>query len=161
MRLLEHWGWEGPRGEGWLVPQALLLAAFLLAPRLGEAWPVPLRWLGLGLGVPLTLAGGGLGLAGALALGRQLTPLPRPTSDGVLVEHGPYRLVRHPIYSGVCLAALGLALLTAHTARLGLAIGLALFFDRKARREEAWLSDRWPGYAAYRQRVRRLVPWLY
>ncbi len=35
------------------------------------------------------------------------------------------------------------------------AAALWLLFDLKSRREEAWLADRYPGYAAYRARVRR------
>jgi len=35
------------------------------------------------------------------------------------------------------------------------------FFDLKSRREERWLEERYPGYAAYRARTRRLIPGLY
>jgi protein-S-isoprenylcysteine O-methyltransferase Ste14 len=35
------------------------------------------------------------------------------------------------------------------------------FFDLKARREEAWLLAAYPGYAAYRRRVRKLFPFVY
>jgi len=38
---------------------------------------------------------------------------------------------------------------------------LAVFADLKSRREEAWLAEQFAGYAAYRQRTRRLVPLLY
>jgi protein-S-isoprenylcysteine O-methyltransferase Ste14 len=39
---------------------------------------------------------------------------------------------------------------------------LAVLFDLKARREEAWLIERFPEYADYRARTpRRFVPWLY
>jgi protein-S-isoprenylcysteine O-methyltransferase Ste14 len=152
---------EGPRGEGWVALQAALLLLYLIVPRLGPAWPEPLRSAGRALGGLGALGGGLLLAAGSLALGRQLTPLPHPKAGGALVEHGPYRLVRHPIYSGVCLGALGGALLTAHGGRLAVALLLLVFFDAKARREEAWLIRRYPAYPAYRRRVRRLIPWLY
>ena len=42
-----------------------------------------------------------------------------------------------------------------------LAAVLLGFFDLKSRREELWLADRYPGYAAYRGRTRRLIPGLY
>jgi protein-S-isoprenylcysteine O-methyltransferase Ste14 len=38
---------------------------------------------------------------------------------------------------------------------------LLAFFDLKSRREEAWLVKRFPEYAAYQRRTRRLIPWLY
>jgi protein-S-isoprenylcysteine O-methyltransferase Ste14 len=44
---------------------------------------------------------------------------------------------------------------------LGLAGALLVFFDLKSRREELWLVDQFDGYAAYRRRTRRLLPWIY
>ncbi len=46
---------------------------------------------------------------------------------------------------------------------LVLAAFLALFgfFDLKSRREEAWLAERFPGYADYRARTKRFIPWAY
>jgi protein-S-isoprenylcysteine O-methyltransferase Ste14 len=38
---------------------------------------------------------------------------------------------------------------------------LLVFFDRKATREEIWLSEKFPGYAPYRSRVKKLIPWIY
>jgi protein-S-isoprenylcysteine O-methyltransferase Ste14 len=40
-----------------------------------------------------------------------------------------------------------------------LTLALALFFDQKARREEAWLLERFRAYAECRRRVRKLIPW--
>jgi protein-S-isoprenylcysteine O-methyltransferase Ste14 len=34
------------------------------------------------------------------------------------------------------------------------------FFELKSRREEVWLVERYPGYVAYRERTRRLIPWI-
>ena len=69
--------------------------------------------------------------------------------------------MRHPVYGGAILIALGWSLAEAP---LGLVptVLLALLFDLKARREEAWLIERFPEYAAYRTHTpRRFVPWLY
>ena len=38
---------------------------------------------------------------------------------------------------------------------------LVVFFDIKSRREEAWLAARFPAYADYRRRVRKLIPFIY
>lgn len=148
------------RGGLWVAGQFALLGAILLVPRrlagLPE-WPAPLRSpLGVA-GVLLGLAGGGAALAGARALGRNLTPFPRPISDGELVQNGIYGVVRHPIYTGILLGALGWSLLRASTPALLLSLVLGLFFDQKARREEVWLREQYPGYGAYAERVRRRV----
>ena len=38
---------------------------------------------------------------------------------------------------------------------------LAMFFDIKSRREEVWLAEHFPEYAAYQRRVRKLIPFIY
>ncbi len=77
------------------------------------------------------------------------------------METGAYRLARHPIYGGLIIAAAGWGLLMASPVALLLAAVLLGFFDLKSRREELWLADGYPGYAAYRARTRRLLPGLY
>jgi protein-S-isoprenylcysteine O-methyltransferase Ste14 len=148
----------GKRGEGWVVLQFLLIAAIVLVPRRSpEAFPNWLRYLGL----PLMVAGAALGGAAALNLGSNLTPLPKPVENGQLVRGGAYSIVRHPIYLAVVLGMVGVSLLRASVGGLALCGLLFAFFDRKASREEAWLSERYPDYAEYQQQVRRLLPWLY
>jgi protein-S-isoprenylcysteine O-methyltransferase Ste14 len=44
---------------------------------------------------------------------------------------------------------------------LGYAVALAVFLDVKSRREERWLSARYPEYAGYRTRVPKLIPFVY
>ena len=154
-------GFEGSRGEGWVAAQALLLlangAATFLGPRLPPAVRVLARLLGLGA----ILGGSGLLLAGGWSLGRDLTPLPRPKAGARLVRSGPYQIVRHPIYSGLLIAAFGWALLHGRWLGLLAAASLVHFFDAKATREEAWLVERFPDYLAYRERVVKLLPGVY
>jgi len=148
----------GRRGEGWVVLQLLLFAVIVLAPR--ADCPACPPWLRV-VGLLLLALGAGLGTWGLWALGRNLTAFPRPVEGGELVTHGPYRLVRHPVYTGLILAAVGWALVRTSLIGLALAAVLFAFFDRKSRREEAWLGEAYPGYAAYRRQVRKLVPWVY
>ncbi len=89
-----------------------------------------------------------------------LTPLPYPRDGAGLVETGVYARVRHPIYGGLVLAAFGWGLLAASPVAIALAAVLLGFFELKSRREEVWLAERFPGYPAYRERTRRLIPWI-
>ena len=151
----------GARGEGWVVLQITLLAVIVAAGFVPGPWPGLLRLPALGVGVALGLAGAALVGAGARALGRDLSPLPRPGAEAQLVTTGLYGRARHPIYGGLVLLACGWALATRSVYALGLALLLAAVLDLKSRREEAWLEERDSEYAAYRRRVpRRLLPTL-
>jgi protein-S-isoprenylcysteine O-methyltransferase Ste14 len=84
----------------------------------------------------------GLGSSGGgLALRRQLTAFPRPVPGGRLIEAGVFGLVRHPMYGGGVIVALGWGLARASPLTIAGALILAVFFDLKSRREEAWLAE--------------------
>jgi protein-S-isoprenylcysteine O-methyltransferase Ste14 len=150
----------GRRGEGWFAIQVVLLVVALAAGAAGPAWREPWRPLSTVVGTGLLLLGLGLAARGILELGGALSPLPRPAAAATLVETGIFRHVRHPIYGGLIIGALGWGLVTASPAALGMAAVIALFFRLKSMREEVWLEERFPGYAAYRSRTRRFIPWI-
>jgi protein-S-isoprenylcysteine O-methyltransferase Ste14 len=156
--------WKGARGEWYVVMQGMLFLLVAFGPQ--EAfgitrWGPPFGSATFLPGLVVIAVGGLLGLAGLLNLGRNLTPLPHPKDDAELVETGAYGLVRHPIYSGLIIAALGWALIVASPLTLLYAVILFIFFDIKSRREEQWLSAKFPRYPAYQRRVRKLIPFLY
>jgi protein-S-isoprenylcysteine O-methyltransferase Ste14 len=152
----------GRRGEGWVAGQLLLTAAVFLSAFLGRSWAG-------GYGVAAYTAGAALLTLGVLLLawaglhlGASLTPFPAPRPSSKLRTSGPYALVRHPMYGGAILIALGWSIVFATVAGVGLTVVLAVFFDLKARREEVWLRERLDGYETYRARTpRRIVPYIY
>jgi protein-S-isoprenylcysteine O-methyltransferase Ste14 len=78
-----------------------------------------------------------------------------------IVDTGPYRLVRHPIYTGLILSALGLAAIKATPlAMLGAAL-VAIGFALKAKAEERFLTKELPDYPSYARRVPMLVPGIH
>ena len=151
----------GRRGEGWFVIQVVLLGIVAVAGALGPAWSGTARAVGMALGLVLLGLGGLLAVRGILDLRQNLTPFPKPVDGARLVDSGAYRLVRHPIYGGLILGAIGWGLVSASIPALVAAVALALFLRLKSGREEAWLADRFEAYDAYRARTRRFVPWLY
>lgn len=148
----------GKRGEGWFVLQMAFFAVILLAPR-RPAVVFPL-WVGA-IGAACVAVAGVLGTWGMVALGKNLTPFPRPLEGGSLVTQGPYAFVRHPIYSALILGTFGWSLVRGSLLGVLLAVILLIFFDLKSRREERWLVEAYGEYGAYRRRVRKLIPWIY
>jgi|SRR5579871_1074088 len=79
-----------------------------------------------------------------------------------LIEQGPYRFVRHPIYTSILLMALGAALVMGRLASLGGLLFLFAGFWMKLRLEEALLLRHFPTqYAAYKSRVKALIPFVF
>jgi protein-S-isoprenylcysteine O-methyltransferase Ste14 len=100
-------------------------------------------------------------LAGLFKLGANLTPLPYPKEQATLIETGPYKLVRHPVYCGGIIAAFGWAFCIHSWLTIGYAVILFIFLDFKSRREEIWLKERFSNYNDYQKRVRKLIPFIY
>ena len=136
------------------------MAAIIVAGIAGPGWPGS-RW-GLSVaGAAVALAGGIVATLAARTLGSGLTPFPRPSMRGAIAERGPYRVVRHPMYSGGLLFFLGFSL-SFSPAAFGLTIALAVVWALKARVEERFLGVANPTYDDYRERTRfRLVPYVY
>jgi protein-S-isoprenylcysteine O-methyltransferase Ste14 len=135
------------------VGQVVLVALVVLVEVLGPPWPQSLAVLLFVAAVALLALGIALFLAGILALGRSLTPFPRPKDEASLNVGGAYGFVRHPMYGGVILVMAGWSLLRTP---VGLAMTAVVvgFLELKSRREEAWLVTGYAGYEEYRQRVR-------
>lgn len=151
----------GPRGEGWFALQLVLMGAVVGTAFTGIYWPGAESGILAVLGFVAIAAGLLLIAAAALSLGALVSVFPRPRAGGKLVQTGIYRVVRHPVYGGVILVALGWSLAESPLGLIPTAL-LAVFFDLKAKREETWLEERFADYAGYRARTpSRFLPGLY
>lgn len=147
------------RGGLWVLAQCALL---LVIVGLAVVCRSESRYRGLLVGGLILLAIAALfGISGAIAMGRNLTPFPKPSGKARLVRRGIYGLIRHPLYTSVLCGVFGLSLLRQSWPALIASLALAVFFDAKARREELWLRERFPEYADYAVRVRRFIPLIY
>lgn len=159
-----HPWWKGTRGEWYLVAQVALFALLLFGPRDYPGWAIPnvlWPWLVPLTGFILFLIGIVLAASGAVSLGKNLSPLPRPKEQAGLVVSGAYRIVRHPIYSGIVFMVVGWGMWLQSWAVMVYGVLILVFFDIKSRREEFWLEEKYPEYAAYRKRVRKLIPFIW
>ncbi len=152
----------GARGGGWVAAQLGLLAAIAASALVGLGWPGTLRWVASGVGGALFALGLLLVVVGGAQLGSSLTAFPAPRRGAELETTGIYSRARHPMYGGGMLVALGWSIVFGTIAGAVLTAALVLVFELKARREEAWLVDHYPGYADYLLRTRRrFLPFLY
>ncbi len=139
---------------GWLVVIALALAWDGTLPD-GSADVFR------GIGGLLAVFGGALAFVSSRRLGAALVVVPEPTDEGVLVETGPYGMVRHPIYGGVTLFILGTSMILNSVTGALLSLGLLLFFFFKSEYEERLLRIQYSNYLAYQGVVtRRFVPFV-
>ncbi len=112
--------------------------------------------------VGVVLFGAGLGLAvwGRVYLGRNWGMPMSEKDQPELVTSGPYRFIRHPIYSGLLLAMVGTALAT----NLYFLIALLLlggYFIYSATVEERLLATTFPAaYPSYRTKTKMLIPFV-
>ena len=82
--------------------------------------------------------------------------------DHELIQRGPYRLVRHPIYSGLTLMLVATALLLGRAgAFAGVVLIFAGFWIKMAQEEQLMMRTFPERYADYRRRVKRIIPLVF
>jgi protein-S-isoprenylcysteine O-methyltransferase Ste14 len=139
-----------------VVSYALVLAQFALIGAiayfgsLGASWE---RALFLGLGAAL-------GLWAVAAMRLHLSIFPDVRANQVLCTNGPYRFVRHPMYTAVLLATMAWVLPRPSALPAALWAALALVLWAKIRYEEQLLQAHFPSYAAYMKTTKRLLPFV-
>jgi protein-S-isoprenylcysteine O-methyltransferase Ste14 len=111
--------------------------------------------------VGLGLVAGGLALRAwsMQTLGAHYSRTLRTEADHDIVETGPYRLVRHPGYTGSLLTWTGFALSSGSLPVVALVAGLlGRAYRQRITAEEQLLNRELPGYAEYTERTKRLIP---
>ncbi|HEY7421778.1 MAG TPA: isoprenylcysteine carboxylmethyltransferase family protein [Gaiellaceae bacterium] len=141
----------------------VIVAVAVLLTRLGAFRSHRLNtdpWLA-GLGLALFGLGLGFAIWARLHIGRNWgTPMTQK-DEPELVTSGPYRLVRHPIYSGIIAAGLGTALALSWLWLAAVALG-GIYFVYSATVEERYLTEEFPdSYPAYKRSTKMLVPFVF
>ncbi len=123
-----------------------------------ELWRLPVAWNWA------LLAVAALGFVftwwARATLGRLWSGRVTKKADHHIVDTGPYGIVRHPIYTGLLLAAFATAAIKGTALALAGCALLVIGWSVKARLEERFLSEELgaEAYGAYRQRVPMLIP---
>ncbi len=124
---------------GWLLVsvQVLIFIGFALLPTRAPSM------LSIVIGAAV-IVGGGVFLVWAFrSLGNALTANPVPLAHATLRTGGAFRVVRHPIYTGVLIALFGFVILMGSWWTLALWLVTVLFFLGKSRWEDSLLSIRY------------------
>ncbi len=113
-----------------------------------------------GIGLILFALGLGFAIWARVNIGRNWGAPMTQSDQPELVTSGPYRLVRHPIYSGILVAGVGTAV--ALSWRWVFAVGLAgIYFLYSATVEERYLTEQFPDtYPLYQCSTKMLVPFI-
>ncbi|MGO1076737.1 methyltransferase family protein [Inquilinus sp. CA228] len=148
-----------------ILPLVLAVVLFIRPGMAGPALGAPILAYQPGFdiaGALLVAAGLGFAVWARLHLAGNWSGTVTLKQDHELVRSGPYALVRHPIYTGLLLAAVGTVVaIDRWSAVLALAL-MAAAFLRKIVIEERFMADAFgPAYAAYSRATARLVPFLW
>lgn len=160
----------GPREEGILFSVIIVVfylayGAAVLIYFINPAWmawsaveaPAWLRWFGI---VPL-LTGAYLLVSGLHHLGTNLTISVSTKNEHALITTGPYRWIRHPLYTGGMIESVGVCLLMANWF-VAISAGLfwALIVIRTPMEEKKLIEEFGEEYRQYMRRVGQFVPKL-
>jgi protein-S-isoprenylcysteine O-methyltransferase Ste14 len=125
---------------------------------LGRRFVPPAVWIGA-LGVLLTAAGVALAVWARRHLGPNWSATISIRAGHELIGTGPYRRIRHPIYSGFVLATVGTVLTLGQMRGLVALAVVVLHFTRKAHEEDAWLAREFGApFEAHRRRTGMFLP---
>jgi protein-S-isoprenylcysteine O-methyltransferase Ste14 len=158
--------WREPLGSQLLHRGPLILAAILLGapgwlPRVLTKRFVPNGILFPALGTALLAAGLGFSIWARRHLGRNWSAQVVVKEDHALIRSGPYRHLRHPIYTGILFAFLGTVLNIGEWRGLLAFLFALVSFALKSRAEENRMAGIFPEYQAYRRETAALIPFLY
>jgi protein-S-isoprenylcysteine O-methyltransferase Ste14 len=113
-----------------------------------------------GVGILVFVLGLGFAVWARVNIGRNWGSPMAQKDDPELVTSGPYRLVRHPIYSGILTAGIGTAVALNWFWLVAVALG-GIYFIYSATVEERFLNERFPDrYPAYKRSTKMLVPYI-
>ena len=114
------------------------------------------------MGLVLAALGCGFAVWARLTLGRNWSVSPTIRQGHALIRRGPYRLARHPIYTGILTGVLGTMLASGRLRVVVAMIVLTTALIFKIRTEEALLREQFGvDYERYRREVKRLIPFVW
>ena len=159
-KILIRWGFSkrglfsNSKGEWYLFSQIFLIVLHLLSPYpKAEYITFPINLFFIISGIVISINGLIISLKAFIDLGDNLTPLPYPIKESILIRNNSYKDSRHPLYKGLLLISLGICIFTLSIIHLSLFITLSYLLKKKALKEEEQLKIKFPEYEDYMKEV--------
>jgi protein-S-isoprenylcysteine O-methyltransferase Ste14 len=151
------------RARYWVV---LVIGYFLLIK--SSSLPPPFDWIVVShtkssawIGAFLCVSGLVFAIWARMILGRNWSGVITLKEGHELIERGPYRVVRHPIYTGILAMFSGTAIAIGYFGGfLGLLLVFVIFWMKLKREEDLMLKQFPDRYPAYQRRVKRIIPFF-
>ena len=162
--ILSKWGFSkqgllnNSKGEWYLFSQILLILLHFIPPY-PKIKPIgfEINTFFLIIGTSFSIQGLIIFIKAFLDLGENLTPLPYPINESILIKDNSYQYVRHPLYKGLLLISLGISIFSLSLIHLCLLIFLAYILKIKALKEEERLKIKFPEYKKYIKAVPAII----
>ena len=159
-KILLKWGFSkrglfrNSKGEWYLFSQLLVIFLHLLSPYpKAEYITFPINILFIIVGIVISINGLRVSLKAFIDLGDNLTPLPYPMKESILIRNNSYKNTRHPLYKGILLISLGICISLLSIIHLSLFIALSYLLKNKALKEEERLKIKFTKYEEYMKEV--------
>ncbi len=139
----------------------IILSGEIFDAELSFQRTIPENLISTGGGI--LICGIGLGFAcwARYHLGRNWSSLPEIKTDHTLIQTGPYRMVRHPIYTGFLFGVIGTVITLGSSSLFFMVLIVGIVFRIKIHFEEKLLKDKFPvEYEKYQTEVKALIPFL-
>lgn len=115
------------------------------------------HWLKI-VGLSISLAGLLVVILAILQLNKNLSPFPTPKDSSVLLQNGVFKLVRHPIYTGLIFLFFGYSIYKDSVFKLTITLLLIILFHNKTQYEEKQLQIKFPEYRTYKSKTGKFFP---
>lgn len=176
LAVIGYWIWSARFAKGAVMQEPFLvrLTAYWLPLVIAVLLLGPGSWFGhsllrqqfvphttfvYSLGLGLAVAGAALANYSRMFLGSNWSATVQLKQRHELITHGPYRHIRHPIYTGFLLLFLGNAVMVGDWRGLLAFVIVFVSFWRKFRLEEKWLTNHFGApYSAYKSQTKALIP---
>lgn len=144
-----------PKDITFVTLQLILFVCYAITPNF---FPVNFPILVKSISVFITIVGLLVLILGLIQLQKNLTPFPSPKQNAELVTNGVYQFIRHPIYTGIFMTAVGYSFSNGHSMRFLISILLLVLFYFKSVYEEKLLNKKFSAYQQYQVKTSRFFP---